>query len=134
MGPSEKAGIVQFCGNNFENWKFRVEKHLAAAGVLEAVKSTQDSVPNQSEFGKMDTKAQDIITSLISDDYLEYIRDKLTAKQMWDGLIATFACKSSQNQTIVRKELANLRFKENDRLNQHFLKFDSLIRQLKSWS
>ena len=84
------------------------------------------------EFHKLDLKAQDIITSLISDDFLEYVRDQTTAKGMWDSLCATFERRSCQGQTLVRKELANLKLLEGGNLNAHLIKFDNLVRQLKA--
>ena len=48
--------------------------------------------------------AQDIITSFISDDYLEYIRDEKSAHGMWKALSAVFEQKSCQGQTLARKQ------------------------------
>ena len=96
MGHTEKTtGIVQFNGGNFQNWQFRVEKHLAIAGCLKAICEREEARDGagdgvlSEEFNKLDLKAQDIITSLISDDYLEYVRDQTTAKGMWDSLCAS---------------------------------------------
>ena len=52
----------------------------------------------------MDCMAQDIITSFISDDYLEYIRDEKSAHGMWKALSAVFEQKSCQGQTLARKQ------------------------------
>ena len=137
MGLMDKStGISQFNGTNFSNWKFRVEKHLASHGCLEAIKTPTPALsePNNSserEREKIDCKAQDIITSFISDDYLEYIRDESTAFGMWKVLQDNFQRKSCQNQTLIRKELANLKLNEGGDLNSHLLKFDGLVRELK---
>lgn len=134
MGLNEKStGIAQFAGSNFENWKFRVERHLSSVGCIKAVMESAPTVAAEiPAFMKLDAKAQDVIVSFIHDDYIEYVRGKDTAKGMWDSLCATFEKKSAQNQTLVRKELAKLRLREGEDMNKHLLKFDSLIRQLKS--
>ena len=137
----KSTGITQFNGSNFQNWKFRVQKHLASAGCEKAISTTiaagnfgagDAANAARAEFFKLDKKAQDIVTSLVADDYLEYIRDAETAKSMWDSLCATFERKSCQGQTLIRKELANLKLPDGGDLCAHFLKFDSLVRQLKS--
>lgn len=139
MGPEDKTGIPQFSGQNFENWKFRVERHLASADCLDAVKGSApiteagNGTNNlNADWNRKDLKAQNIITSFMHDDCLECIRDETTAKGMWDSLVSLFAKKSCMNQTIIRKELASLRLKEGDELNSHLIKFDSLVRQLKT--
>lgn len=37
MTTSAKAGIVQFSGDGFDTWKFRVETQLAAQGVRDII-------------------------------------------------------------------------------------------------
>lgn len=88
MGPTEKStGIVQFNGANFNNWKFRVERHLLSVGCLKAV---VESAPTEAqalrEYLKLDAKAQDLIVSFVHDDYLEYVKDKKSGKEMWEPL------------------------------------------------
>ena len=63
---------------------------------------------------------------------MEYVRDQPTPKGMWKLLCATFERKSCQGQTLVRKELANLKLLEGENLNEHLLKFDTLARQLRA--
>lgn len=131
------TGICQFNGTNFANWKFRVEKHLAASGCLNAVLNSGSAAnePNNAsgaDFLAKDKKAQDIITSFTGDNYLEYLRDQDTAKKMWDNLCSVFERKSCQSQTIIRKNLAQLKLMEGGDLQSHLLKFDELIRELKT--
>ena len=100
MGNMDKTtGIRQFNGSNFSVWKFRVEKHLASHGCLNAnlAEGAAANEPNNQsgeEFLKMDCKAQYIISSFISDDYLQYIRDEKSAQGMWKTLSTIFERKS----------------------------------------
>ena len=77
---------------------------------------------------KMDSKAQDLIVCFIHEDYLSYVQEKHLAKEMWDSLKR----KSNQTQTLIRKELACLKYRNGDDMNKHFMKFESLIRDLKA--
>lgn len=136
MGDSKKDsshGILQFHGKNFENWSFRVQLHLDALDLLDVIKDAPPAEQNLAEqFGKKDKKAKSVLVSLIADEYLEYVREKETSKEMWAALECTFAKKSVSSQTLVRKQLANLKMKKNDDLRKHFLLFDELVRKLKS--
>ena len=129
------TGIVKFNGGHFQNWKFRVEKHLGANGCTKPICGYEaagdgagDRISSQ-KFAKIDLKAEDLITSLISENFLEYVRDQTAAKGMWESLCATFDKGSCQGQTLVRKNLANFKLLENGSLNAHLIKFD-LISQL----
>jgi len=83
-------------------------------------------------FEKMDKKAKCVLISLIDDQYLECVREKTTAKEMWSTLENTFAKKSLVSQTLVRKQLAMLRMKKDESLQEHLLVFEDLVRQLKT--
>ena len=95
-------------------------------------KAIEPNNPSGGDFGKQDSKAQDIITSYVSDNYLEYIQDETSAYEMWKVLIENFERKSCQSQTLVRRELANLKLQDGAELSAHLLKFDSLVRELKA--
>lgn len=138
MGDQRKEvphGIVQFNGTNYENWSFRVKMYLDAVNVLEVIESAlEDDASNEKKikYREMDTKAKCIIVSCIHDDYLDYVRDKSSAIQMWNALKNVFTVRSSTNQTILRKQLAKLKLSGDTKMMDHFLEFDGLVRQLKS--
>ncbi|XP_062539187.1 uncharacterized protein LOC134207491 [Armigeres subalbatus] len=79
----------------------------------------------------MDCKAESLLVSLVSDEYLGCIREKNTTKEMWKVLEDTFAKKSAGKQTVIRKQIARLQLKEGTSLRAHLLKFEDLIRQLR---
>lgn len=132
MSSAKKAGIVQFAGEGYDTWKFRVETQLSAHGVKEAI--TQDP-PEEEEakpaFQEKDEKAKALLVAYIADSHLEYIREKETAKAMWTSLANTFAKKGFAAQTYIRRSMAMLRMEEGTSLADHFRRFDELGRQLK---
>ncbi|KAI8125273.1 Copia protein [Lucilia cuprina] len=138
MGDQRKEiphGIVQFNGTGYENWSFRVKMYLDALDVLEAVESSLPENATEAQirkYMKKDKKAKSVLVSCISDNYLEYVRDKSTSKAMWNALKDVFAVKSSTSQTIIRKQLARLKLSDDTKMKDHFIEFDSLVRQLKS--
>lgn len=136
MGDSKREsthGILQFRGENFENWSFRVLLYLDSLNLLEAINNVQPAEPDLVEsFVVKDKKAKATLISLIADEYLECVRDKSSAKEMWSALQETFAKKSITSQTLLRKQLALLRMKAGDDLRKHLLIFDEIIRKLKT--
>lgn len=136
MGDSKQEsvhGILQFRGSNFENWSFRVWMYLDSLDLLDAIKNVPPAEPGlAAALSTKDKKAKTTIISLIADDYLECVRDKDTANEMWSALQNTFAKKSVTSQTLVRKQLALLKMKPGEDLRKHLLSFDELIRKLKT--
>lgn len=132
---AKKAGIVQFAGDGFDTWKFRVETQLSAHGVrdvLEADAPAETATEAvKKTFKEKDEKAKALLVAFIADSHLEYVRDKATAKAMWKALEATFAKKGFAAQTYIRRSLAMLRMEEGCALKDHFRNFDELVRQLK---
>lgn len=63
---------------------------------------------------------------------LEYVKDKITAKDMFDNLAAVFERKSITGQLLLRKQLLTMKMHEGENINDHFLNFDKKIRDLKS--
>lgn len=113
---AKKAGIVQFAGDGFDTWKFQVETQLSAQGVRDAL---EEDAPAETAaeavkkvFKEKDEKAKALLVAFIADSHLEYVRDKATAKAMWQSLEATFAKKGFAAQTYIRRSLAMLRMEE----------------------
>lgn len=136
MGDSKRDsshGILQFRGDNFENWSFRVKLYLDSLSLLEAISDVPPAEPASGEsYTLKDKKAKAALVSLIADEYLECVRDKNTAKEMWSALQETFAKKSITSQTLLRKQLALLKMKADEDLRKHLLLFDDIIRKLKT--
>lgn len=129
----ESSGIPQLKGDNFANWQYRVKLHLEAVEVSEALEQDVPAAdPERKKFLQMDRKAKSTLVSFISDECLEIVREKQTAKAMWKALEDTFAKKSVASQTVLRKQLARLRMREGSSMRSHFQMFDELVRQLKT--
>lgn len=128
----EKYSICQFNGQNYSNWKFRVETLLEEFGVKECV----DNAP-LSDSAKLltwknnDKKCMSLLVQCIADTHLEYVRCK-ASKEAWDCLAATFERKGIAGKLYLRKRLLILKLAEGDPLEEHFVIFDSLVRQLKT--
>lgn len=72
---ANKAGIVQFSGEGFDTWKFRVETQLAAHGVKEVLSASEPeekaSADVKRNFVEKDDKAKALLVAYIADSHLE---------------------------------------------------------------
>lgn len=133
METSEKTLIKQFKGEGFDYWKFRVETFLEMKNVKESLSEEKPTAADQlAAFEKRDKIARHYLVSLIGDEYLEVVREKETAKQMWDAMNTQFGKTGVASQHLLRRKLNNLRMNENEKMKDYFNRFDEIVRVLKS--
>ncbi|GJQ73120.1 hypothetical protein Trydic_g1748 [Trypoxylus dichotomus] len=127
--------LPQLTSENFNNWKFRVgalldEKQLRITLEKEVTDYTEDKEKN--EFEMKDARAKAIIIQCVTDKHLDIIKDAKTAKQMLKALQDVFERKSVFTKLTLKKRLLTLQLQKEQKLEDHFLKFDSIVRELES--
>lgn len=127
-----KYGILPFSGNNFDNWKFRLQSVLRAIDVYEAIEEISEDKKKDKEWIKKDNKAKNVIIQSVSDSHLEYVKDIEYAGEMLDKLESIFAKKGTCSKFYLLKELVSLKYNVQEDLQNHFAKYDKLSRELKS--
>lgn len=141
--------IKPFDGTGFNNWCFRMKAYMQQLEVLHCVERAAEeedfwNVPeNETAEEKavneikraarvrQDNKCRSILIQSIADSHLEYVKDKVSPKQIWEGLHNVFERKSITNRFLLKRQLLSMRFDESDRLQDHFLRFDQLVREIK---
>jgi len=139
----ERYKVPLFDGTNYDNWKFRMEilldeKELLA--VAQFPRELEDESTNgatartrNQEIIRKDKRCKSLIIQKIADSHLEYCKGKETAHEVWIYLQETFERKSMASQLRIRKALLTLKFDAAaDMMESHFLKFDRMVRELKS--
>lgn len=127
--------IPQLNSDNFDNWKFRVkalleEKQLEAT--LEKTVADFQQENEKADFKVEDARAKSIIVQCVSDKHLDIIKDFTTAKDMLGSLEGIFQRKSVFTKLTLKRKLLTLKHNKTEALEDHFHKFDSLIRELES--
>lgn len=135
---AEKSRLPLFDGNNFSDWKFRLHLILEERDLLKFiernVRELVENEPNaetERSLRKGDREAKSLLSQCISDNYLEYIKDKSSAFDMMKELTSHFEQKGVLSQTYCRKKLLTLKYDGSLPMEEFFLKFDTLARQLK---
>ena len=68
----------------------------------------------------------------LTDKYLEYVKRGTTAKEMIKCLENVFERKSTFNKLHLRRKLLTLKCSNSEKLQDHFLKFDTIINDIES--
>lgn len=80
---------------------------------------------------KKDRRCKSLLVSRIHDTQLEYVQEKETPKQIWDALIRVFERKSIASRMHLKRKMLSMRF-ETGTLQDHFLRFDRLVREYRN--
>ena len=116
---------------NFNNWRFRITsvlKRELCADVFEMDPPAEAGL--LAKFNIKDNKAQSIIIQGISDKHLDLVKDCKTAREQVTSLKNVFIRSTSFTKLTLWRKLFELRSTSSDSLEDHFLKFDSIIRDL----
>ncbi|XP_030747763.1 uncharacterized protein LOC115879541 [Sitophilus oryzae] len=121
--------------NNFNNWLFRIKMICRKEGCVEALENdppeTTESATVKANFQKEDAKAQAIIVTGLSDKHLDIVKDCETAKTQIEALKSVFTRTTSLTKLAVWRRLINLKNEQCENMEDLFLKFDTIVRDLK---
>lgn len=146
---NERFMLPLFDGSNFTAWKFRMQVVLEEYELLECVEKEAEEVPGlldgaddkaevkhekqvkREKRAKKERKCKSLLISRIHDTQLEYVQEKTTPKQIWNALIRVFERKSIASRMHLKRKMLSLRY-ESGSLQDHFLRFDRLVREYRN--
>lgn len=117
-------------GNNFHNWKFRLEMLMEEKGLGDIVACAEVKEADK----KKDAEARSLIVQCIGDNFLEIVKGCKSAKDMMGSLENIFTRKSIMNKFNLKKRLIELKCDMNEKLQDFFLKFDKLVNDIEVMS
>lgn len=140
MDSNHIMKIPQFDGTNFDNWKYRVgilldEKNLRRyieEDITKILASAAADKRDENDIRLEEKKCISVLVQTIQDSQLEYVKEKRSAKEMFDALCAVFERKSIAGYLLIKKQLLLMRYQDGDEMIEHFVKFDTKVRELKS--
>lgn len=142
----ERFMLPLFDGTNFTAWKYRMRVLLEEHDLLECVEGEAADLPalqdaagdsndvkkekleKRGKRAKKDKRCKSILVSRIHDSQLEYVQEMATPKAIWDALVRVFERKSIASRMYFKRQMLSLRY-ESGSLQDHFLRFDRLVRQ-----
>lgn len=137
QGGSGVLGTVKpFDGTGFSNWEFRLRLLLEKEGVLDMLtENPPDSTATQEEkekFRKADVKARNLIVWCLSDNVLEMVKGKQTAKEIMHEIKGTYQKQGIANLVQLQKKLRNLKYNGKSSLNEFIIEFEKTVTELKT--
>jgi len=128
----------QFSGTNFNTWKFRMNSVLEQKGLQDYVMEDLEFITlhaNDREYRKYikeEKQCKALLIKHIADSQLECIKDKITAKEIYDTLESIYERKSVAGQLLLRKKLITMKYDGIGDIKTHFFEFDKTVRELKA--
>lgn len=83
------------------------------------------------EWKKKDLKAKNLIVQCLSDNTLEMIKSKTTAKEIMDTLSSTYSKSGLFTLVQLQNKFRNMRFTGTDSLNDFIIEFEKTVLELK---
>lgn len=116
MEPAEKFGVRQLDGENFDTWKFRVENILDEKDLLNIVTESKPRRTNAQTDGDYQNVVRMMLIKLVDDSNLRHVKNKKTAKEMWNSLHEVYASQSNTRRIYLKRRLATLQCEEGKSL------------------
>lgn len=121
--------VKPFNGQNFADWKLRIELLLDEKDLLECV--TEEPNPDNARWKKKDKKCKSLIAQHLEDPYLEHVREHQHAHEVWESLCSTYEKRGPASKRLLLKQISELKYDYKKSLETHFVTFDKIMRQLK---
>lgn len=123
--------VRPFDGTGFSTWMVRVKTCLGRHGVASVLESQEVKENEKEAFRKLDAHARDIIVQSVSDNVLEIIKEKSTAKDMIETLKSTYEKKGLASRIDLQRKFRNLSMAGGSNLQSFLLEFDRTLAELK---
>lgn len=128
--------IKKFAVGDYATWKFHLKSVLNTKKVIHCLNDV--IVPTEAKAQEAwegnNALAKSIIIACIADSHLSYIQgdDIKTAKLMIGALNKVFEKQTICTRLFLRKKLFNLKMGSDESLQQLFVRFDDIVRQIQA--
>ncbi|KAK9719679.1 hypothetical protein QE152_g22486 [Popillia japonica] len=129
MAWREKFNLVQFAGENFGAWSFRIKSILRETEVIKAIEEIDFS--RVATNATKEARAQAILISSVADTHLEYLKDKGNAYLTYKNLEDNFKKRGVRSRLFLRRKLSDIKHNEENSLLNHFVELEEIFSQLK---
>lgn len=134
-----KGDILKLNNNNYSNWKYKVKLLLMKENIFKKVIEgtcpvAAEGNTNQKlidDWEAADSRAQAYIGLTIEDDQLIHVRDKNTAKDMWETLKKYHEKSTLTNKVHLMRTICLLKLEEGGNAAQHITKMQELFLKLR---
>ena len=134
LGNDEHGSLLRiekFKGENFQLWKFKMQKDLWNIVKGDEVEPTDEGTTEtqRQQFQKRERKALATICLSLGDEQLSLVRTATTAKEGWSKLESHYEVKSLANKLFLRKKYFTMSIGVDDLMSEHINKMKELASQ-----
>lgn len=129
---ADEIKIPIFDGKDYECWKRRIEMILKMKKCQEVVSRRRSTTDKEDEWNEKDLKAINVIYSGISNDQLQFVKDKETSYEIMKKFDEMYLKESTALQICVRNKLERLKLKDFKDSTTFFTEFEKIVNELKS--
>lgn len=124
-----KYTLTKLNGNNYFNWRFKMQMLLTERGIWNVVTDAAPE-PITDEWTKNNQKAHSIIALNIEDDQIQHIRTCLSAKDAWGNLKDFHEKDTANNRVAILRKLMTKRLEEDGDVILHVNEMNELFQKL----
>lgn len=124
-----KYSIMKLNGNNYFNWRYKIEMMIKEKGAWDAIKNPKPQDVTV-EWIKMDEKAHSTIALTVEDDQIQHIRNCTTAKDAWMALKEFHEKDSPSNRVHILRMIMRQRLEEGGNVEAHANTMNELFQKL----
>ena len=128
-------GIDKFGGEDFHNWKFKMQMVLVAKDLWDIVDGTEvqpKEEPKATEWRKRDRRALADICLSLKDNQLPLVRSASSSQEAWRKLCETYETKNLANKLFLRRKFFTMQKAEEDSMLEHVNKVKTLAEKLEA--
>lgn len=127
--PPENAKVDEFKGTSFDIWKFKL---LNLLDIYNLEKYVEEEAPADltQEWKQKDSLCKRILLNSLDRRHSEMVMESTSAKAMLAKLEQRYKKTGVADQMVLRDQLSALKYTMGEDLESHFVKFDSVVRQL----
>lgn len=129
MASEAKYTITKLNGDNYFNWKFKMEMLMKEKGVWKAIRDAAP-IPITDDWKQVDEKAMTTIALSVEDDQIQHIRNSATAKHAWNTLKEFHEKDSPSNRVHILRTIMSQRLDEGGNVETHVTKLNELFQKL----
>lgn len=126
MASDSKYTITKLNGDNYFNWKFKMQMLMKEKGVWKAIKD-EAPTPVTDDWTSIDEKALTTIALSIEDDQIQLIRNCVTAKYAWNALKDFHEKDSPSNRVHILRTIMSQRLEEGGNIEVHVTMMNDLF-------
>lgn len=129
MESQDKIVLTKLNGNNYFNWRYKMEMLLIGKGYWQVIKDDAP-VPVTDVWTEKDEKTHSLIALSVEDGQIQHIRKCKSAKEAWKNLKEFHEKDTPNSRVAILRKLMTKKLEENGDVVAHVNEMNELFQKL----